>query len=129
MSDRNRRKRKKFLYKVLVNAIALYITALYLAPGLTFHYDSSLDAVILALAAGLVLALVNTFIRPILIFLSLPFNILTLGLLTIVINAFMLKLTSMVLPMVTLRGFFASLWAAIWVSIIGIIINVVLPAD
>jgi putative membrane protein len=72
---------KLFLLRWLSNAIALMLTAFFLPKGVWF---TSWQA---CLASALVLGLLNAFVRPVLLFLTLPLNILTLGLFTILLNA------------------------------------------
>jgi putative membrane protein len=70
---------KTFFLRWFVNTLALVATA-YLLPGIWFRNWHSY------LTAALVLGLLNAFVRPILLFLTLPLNILTLGLFTILLN-------------------------------------------
>lgn len=72
-----------------------------------------------ALVVAVVLALVNIIIRPIVLFLTLPINILTLGLFTLVINALMVMLASWFVPGFEIAGF----WTAFFFSIILALIN------
>lgn len=96
------------LFHWLVYAVAIVITA-YLLPGVRLSGFSA------ALIAALVLGLVNTFIKPVLMLLTLPLNILTLGLLTFVINALIILLTSAVVPGFAVLGFWWALLSA-WSS-------------
>ncbi|MBU1951436.1 phage holin family protein, partial [Patescibacteria group bacterium] len=70
----------KILIKWLVSTIAIIITA-YLLPGV------EVDGFVAALIASLVLGLINAFLKPLLVILTLPINIISLGLFTLVINA------------------------------------------
>src|SRR5438552_4128069 len=72
---------RNFLLRWLINTIALMMTAFILSKGI---WLVSWQA---CLAGALVLGLMNAFVRPILLFLTLPLNILTLGLFTILLNA------------------------------------------
>jgi putative membrane protein len=74
-----------------------------------------------ALIAAVVLGLVNVVIRPILIFLTLPINLLTLGLFTLVINALMLKLVAGLVPGFEITGLWAALLAALLLSIVTLV--------
>ncbi len=100
----------------LTNAAALYLTALLL-PGL------QLRGAVATLIAAAVLGIVNALIRPLLLVLTLPLNLLTLGLFTFVINALMLLLTSAVVPGFSIRGFGSALVGAIVLSIISFILS------
>ena len=79
------------LVALVLNALALLATA-YIVPG--FHVDSFVTALI----TGVILGLINTFIRPILTIVSAPITILTLGLFSFVINAVALYLATLVVP-------------------------------
>lgn len=70
-----------------------------------------------ALLAGLILGLVNALIRPVLVFLTLPVTILTLGLFLLVINALMLRLTAAVVPGMHVKGFGSAFLGALLLSI------------
>ena len=85
----------------------------YLVPGITVASFYS------ALLAALVLGLVNALIRPILIILTLPVNILTLGLFTLVINALMFWLVSSMVKGFNVSGFWPAFWGALVISVIS----------
>ena len=82
----------------LLSALAIMVAA-YLLPGV------HLAGFFPALVAAVVIGLVNTFIKPVLIILTLPINILTLGLFTLVINALLIMLASALVPGFTVDGF------------------------
>ena len=105
-----------FVIRVLVNAAAILLAA-HLVPGL---YVRSLTA---ALVAGLVLGLINAIVRPILVVLTLPITLLTLGLFLLVLNAFCLWLTSVVVDGFTVRGFWAAFLGALLVSLVSWILT------
>ncbi|MFZ7124548.1 MAG: phage holin family protein [Desulfobacterales bacterium] len=71
-----------------------------------------------ALAAGM-LGFLNAVFRPILLILTLPINLLSLGLFTFVINAMMLKMASAVIPGFEVHGFWTSLFGALLISIVS----------
>jgi putative membrane protein len=107
----------RFLINWLVTALAVAIVS-YLLPGV------SLTGAFAALVTALVLGLVNAFIRPILLILTLPLTIVTLGLFTLVINAFMVVLTAAIVP-----GFIvASFWWALLFSLVLALVNWALSA-
>ena len=89
------------LIRWLVVAV-VFLVAAYFLPGI--HVESFWTA----LFAVVVLSIVNLFIKPILIIVTLPINILTLGLFTFVINALMIWLVSAIVPGFVIDGF---LWA------------------
>jgi putative membrane protein len=85
------------------------------------------------LVVGLIFGLVNTFVTPVVKLLSLPFILLTLGLLIFVINALMLLLTSWIAGLLGVGfhvdGFWTAVWGAIIVSIASWILNLLIPGD
>lgn len=106
-----------FWKKVLIDTI-LFIALAGLFAGTGMFYISSAW---MALLASFVLAILNVLVKPILVILSLPINILTLGLFSIVINGVMLELTSL---FVGLGSFsFSSFWSALLIAIIMSICN------
>lgn len=107
---------KSFVFRWILNAILLFIVAGLLA-GLELTGFWSV------VAAGLVLGLANAIIRPFLIIISLPINVITLGLFTFVINALMLMLTARIVQGFTVDGFWPAVWAAVLMAIFGAIIS------
>jgi putative membrane protein len=69
-----------------------------------------------AFFAAVTLGILNAFFRPILIVMTLPINILTLGLFTFVINALMLKMASGVITGFEVQGFWAAIWGSLVIS-------------
>jgi putative membrane protein len=102
----------RFLIWVLVNALAL-AAATYLLTGITLtgatHGDQALTLVLVAVVFGVV----NAVVRPVVKLLSLPFIILTLGLLVFVINGLMLLLTSWVSGQIGLGFHVDGFWTAV----------------
>ena len=96
----------------LINAIALIAVA-YLMPGIAI---SSFGA---ALVAALVLGLVNAFVRPILVLLTLPVTILTLGLFIFVLNGLLFWMVGAWLQGFEVAGFWPAVFGAIVFSIIS----------
>lgn len=76
-----------------------------------------------ALAAAVLLSVLNAFFRPIAILLTLPINVLSLGLFTFVINALMIKMVSGVVPGFEVRGFWTSVIGALVISLISWLLN------
>lgn len=105
-----------FIISLLVNSLSIYIAA-WLLPGVTVRdlYSAVLVAV--------VLGLVNTFIKPLLLLLTLPLNILTLGLFTFVVNAALVLLVDYFLSGFAVSGFVAALIFALVVSIISSLLS------
>ena len=76
-----------------------------------------------ALAAAAALGILNAVFRPLLIILTLPINILTLGLFTFLINALMLKLAAAVIPGFDVHGFWAAIFGSLLISIVSWLLN------
>lgn len=96
----------------LINGVALLVVA-HLIGGI------HVSGVFAALVAAAIFGLVNAFIRPVFIVLTLPINILTLGLFTFVVNALMLWLTAAVVPGFDVYGFWAALGGSILLSLVS----------
>lgn len=100
-----------FIIRLLVTAAVAYGLA-YLLKGI--HIDSYWTALVFAL----VLAIVNLVVRPLLIILTIPLTIITLGLFLFVINALMVLLASKVVDGITIDGF----W---WALLFGLLLSIV----
>src|SRR2546427_5351892 len=101
-----------FLIRVLANALAI-LAAAYVLPGIEVSGGMAL------LAAGLVLALINAVVRPILLLLTLPITLVTLGLFLFVLNAFCLWLTSELVKGFEVHGFWPAGFGALVVSVVS----------
>lgn len=100
------------ILKILVNAAALWVAA-KIIPGIEVNAAGTL------ILAALVFGLVNTFIKPVAHLLALPVTILTLGLFAFVVNGLLLWLTAALVPGFSISGFWAALFGAIIVSLVG----------
>jgi putative membrane protein len=107
----------RFVIRLLINAAALW-AAIRVVPGISFEGDWPL-----LFAVALVFGVLNAVIRPILFVLTLPFLILTLGLFTFVLNAFMLWLTSAASDLFDLQfhvdGFGAAFLGALVITLVS----------
>ncbi|MGH9328903.1 MAG: phage holin family protein [Vicinamibacterales bacterium] len=112
----------RILLSILLNALAIYVAA-YLLDGIVLR---GLPA---ALIAGLVFGIVNTLIKPVLVLLTLPITIITLGLFIFVVNAICLALTAALVPGFDIAGFGSALAGALIVSIVGWLLNAVVRDD
>ncbi|MCF8145870.1 MAG: phage holin family protein [Deltaproteobacteria bacterium] len=72
-----------------------------------------------AFFAAAILGVLNVFFRPVLLILTLPINILTLGLFTFVINALLLKMASGVISGFVVQGFWSAVWGALIISLVN----------
>lgn len=96
----------------LISTLAVFVAA-YVIPGI------NVDTFTTALATALVLGIINAFLKPLFLLLTLPINILTFGLFTLVINASMIMLTTYIVPGFSVDNF----WWAILFSIVLSFIN------
>ena len=96
----------------IILTFAVYVTA-YILPGV------SVTGVFPTVVTAMFIGIVNTFLRPVLLILTLPVNILTLGLFTFVINALLVLLVAAMVPDFHVDGF----WWAMAFSIILSIVN------
>jgi putative membrane protein len=99
---------------VIVNAAMIYLAA-QVVPGIALRGKPLWPA----LLAGLVLALINAVVRPVLKVITLPLTLLTLGLFLFVLNAFCLWLTSAVVPGFDVHGFRAAFLGALLITLVS----------
>src|SRR3989344_1721590 len=95
----------------IVSAVAIGIPA-YPIPGINVAWVG-------ALVLAVVLGLINAFLKPLINLITLPLNILTLGLFALVVNALLVLLAGMVVPGFTVDGFWPAFFFAIVVSLVG----------
>ena len=99
-----------FLIRAAVVAVGLWLAS-KIVPGVTIHSPGDL------IAAALLLGIVNAFVRPILVILTFPITLLTLGLFLLVINGLMIELVSYFLSGFVVAGFWPAVLTAIVVSL------------
>jgi putative membrane protein len=113
----------RFLTRLLLNGVAILVAA-WFVPGLR------LSGPVAALFAGAILGLVNALVRPVLILVTLPFTLLTLGLFIFVVNALCLGLTAALVPGFNIASFWSTLLGALVISVVSWILNGLLaPRD
>lgn len=108
-----------FLIRLVINAIVFYLIANYM-PGFGIH---SSNVILTVLLAAFIFGIVNAIIRPIVLLLTLPINIITLGLFTIIVNALMFWLTIYLVPGFSVAGFVPALEGSIVMMIISLILS------
>ncbi|MFC3859515.1 phage holin family protein [Deinococcus antarcticus] len=112
-----------FLLRLVVNAIALYLlTRVY--GGVSFAPGADVVSILLA---ALVMGIVNALIRPVLLLLSLPINLLTLGLFTLVVNGVVLWIVASVTAL-NVNGFGAAIIGALLLTLISWVLDAVTGA-
>lgn len=102
----------RFILRAAIAAVGLWLATEWI-QGL------SIDTPMTLVVAAVLLGIVNAFIRPLLILLTLPFTVVTLGLFLLVVNAAMLSLVAALLPGMHVAGFWAAFWGALVVSIVS----------
>lgn len=108
-----------FLLLWALNTLGLWV-ADHVFEGIRFDGAGALWV------SGLLLGLVNAVVRPVLILLTLPLTIVTLGLFLLVINALMVLLVAWLVPGFTVAGFWTGVLLAVFLSVFGWVTNVVL---
>ena len=107
---------KSFIVRLGAYSLALYATS-YMVEGIFF------DTIAAVILAAMVLSILNAIVRPILLILTLPVNLLTLGLFTFVINGFMLKITAFLVPGMDVAGFWTATLGALILTVVASIIH------
>src|SRR5215471_18342691 len=115
----------RFLVRLLISAAALWV-ATRIVPGVTYSGEF-----VYLLLVALVFGLLNALLRPILALLTCPLLILTLGLFTLVINAFVLWLTSALAGKLGLGfhvdGFWPAFWGGLVISVVSFLLSIFVP--
>ena len=105
-----------FLIRLCLNALALLLVSTVI-PGIEVR------GVLPALSAAFFLGLVNAVLRPVIVILTLPLTIITLGLFLPVINAALLKLVSLMIQGFEVHGFWSAVFGAILLSLVSSLLN------
>ena len=113
---------KAFLLHLVLTALALIVVA-HLVGGV--HVGGFFSALI----AALILGLVNAFVRPVMILLTLPLTIVTLGLFLFVVNALMFWLAAALVPGFRISGFGAALLGSLLFTVLNLLIDRLAPKD
>lgn len=108
-----------FLIRLAANTLAI-LAAAYIVPGIEVSGGLAL------VAAALVLGLINAVVRPVLLFLTLPFTLVTLGLFIFLLNAFCLWLTSLLVKGFDVHGFWTAVLGAVIVSVVSWLVTILL---
>ncbi len=111
-----------FFLRWSINLLALVIAGSVI-PGIR------IQSITMGVVAAGIFGVVNAVIRPVVLILTLPINLLTLGLFTLVINAAMLKLVSQVVPGFVIESFRSAFFGALLISIISWMLNMFIGDD
>lgn len=114
---------QKLLVRWICNVVALFVAA-WILSGISYG-----DQWWTLFIAAAVFTLVNAWIKPILAVLSIPFIVVTLGLFYFLINVLMLYLTDWIVPHFEIKSFWWGVLAAIIVSLVNGLLNMVMPDD
>jgi len=120
------------LIRLVVNAIALWVATVVIEK-ITVTGGSSTEQAVTLIVVAAIFGVVNAVIKPVVKLLALPLFILTLGLITFVINALMLMLTSGIADLLKVPfrvdGFMAALLGGLVISFVSFLLNVILPKE
>lgn len=114
----------KFIIKLCISSLAVMVTA-YLMPGVTIRDDSFLTAVIVAA----VLAFLNSIVKPVMVILTIPVTVYTLGLFLVVINAVIILLASRIVDGFEVSGFWSALFFSLVLSLVTSVFEAVQNKD
>ena len=107
---------KEFLLRWFVTTLSV-LGATWLIPGISYDTAGTL------LGAALLLGIINALVRPVLLLLSLPFIIVTMGFFILVINALLILFVSKVIPGFHVAGFWTALFAGIVIGVISWVLS------
>jgi putative membrane protein len=102
---------RHFVFRWFITAFAVFVAA----PIVGIEYST----IGCLLGASLLLGIINAFVRPILLLLSFPLILITLGLFIFIINALMLKFVSEIVPCFKVHGFWSAVFGAIIISFVS----------
>ena len=108
-----------FLIRLFLSALALFIVSTVI-PGIEVR------GVLPALSAAFILGIVNAVVRPVILLLTLPLTIMTLGLFIPLLNAALLKLVSLMIEGFEVHGFWSAVFGAILLSLISGLLNLLI---
>lgn len=111
----------RFIVRWLVTSLGLWIAAGLLSSSIDYQ-----DRIGVILVAGLILALVNAVIKPIIVILSLPAILLTLGLFMIVVNGLMVFLVSKLYPDLEITSFWSAILAGVIIGFVNYLVSIIL---
>jgi putative membrane protein len=114
---------KKLLLNILIGIIAIYLATLFI-PGVYLEKNLDLTGKIkVFLISGLILGILNYFLKPLLKFFTFPIIILTIGLFNLVINFFIIWLIDILIPQLYIVGFLPTLYTTILFTLLTIFIK------
>ena len=112
----------RFVLRVMVNGAAILLASA-IVPGIAVRHQD----VWTLLLVGLVIGLVNAFLKPIVDLFAFPLLILSLGLFQLIVNALLLMLVGWLVPDLVIDGFWPAFVGALIVSFAGVLLEIVMP--
>lgn len=113
---------KDIIIRLVINIVALLVVVNILSGVIIPSWG-------VLLAVAIVIAILNAFIKPFLLVLTIPINIFTLGIFTLFINAFLFWFTSVLVKGFYVQNFWAAFWGALIFSIVSIFLNMFIGKD
>ena len=110
------------IIKILITAVAAFVAA-YFLPGVEIADIKT------TLIVAIVLALLNTFLKPILVWLTIPITIITLGLFLLIINAIIVKLADYFIDGFTVQGWLSAILFSLIVSVVSYVLDMIFDRD
>lgn len=110
----------QFIIQWGITSISLWVVS-HIFSGIKFSSTSAL------VVSALLLGFANAVLRPLLLILTLPLTLLTLGLFVLVINALMLQLVSSLVKGFTVSGFWTAFWASVFISVLSLGLGAMVP--
>ena len=111
----------KFLMRWIVSTLGLWIAAGFLSNDISYNHQAKV-----LIVAGLVLAIINIFLKPILVILSLPVILLSLGLFMIIINGLTILIVSQIYTPLHITTFWSAVFAGIIIGVVNFLVSIVL---
>lgn len=113
---------KGLFIRFVITGVAVLVAA-EIVPGI------HIDGVPAGAATVIVLALLNAIVRPVLYLFSFPVIMFTLGIFMVIINAVLLHLTAWLVTGFTVEGFWPSVWAALLISVVSTVLNLMISEE
>lgn len=104
---------RRIILRIFINALALYIASYYI-PGIS--YEGGLEILIIG---GIILGLLNAIVKPVMVILSCPLILLTLGLFYIVINTIILYIASILMTGYSIHSFISAIGGSLVISVVN----------
>jgi putative membrane protein len=130
---RARMRAMAFVIRVLINAVAIWFTTL-IVPGLSIEgAESTNQKILIIIGIALVFGIVNAILKPIIHVIAFPLYVLTLGLLTLVVNAALLELTAWITKQTSwhlvIDNFGTAIIAALIISVVSFVLSILIPGS